>query len=103
MRIVIFITAPGKKEAARIAKALLAEKSVACVSIADKLESFFWWKGKISQAKECLLIAKSTRAKLGKITKTVKSLHSYEVPEIIAVPIAGGNKTYLDWIDDSIR
>jgi periplasmic divalent cation tolerance protein len=103
MYIVIFITCAGKPEAIKIAKALLTKKLVACVNIVDKLESFFWWKGKIDRAKECLVMAKSTTAKLDKITKAVKSLHSYEVPEIIGLPIAGGNKTYLDWIDASIR
>jgi len=103
MYIAIFITCAGKPEAIKIAKALLIKKLAACVNILDKLDSFFWWKGKIDQAKECLIIAKSTRAKLDKITRVVKSLHSYEVPEIIGLPIAGGNKTYLDWIDGAIR
>jgi periplasmic divalent cation tolerance protein len=103
MYIVIFITCARKPEAVKIAKALLSRKLVACVNIVDKLESFFWWKGKIDRAKECLVIAKSTRAKLDKITRVVKSLHSYEVPEIIGLPIFGGSKTYLDWIDGAIR
>jgi periplasmic divalent cation tolerance protein len=103
MYTVIFITCSGKPEGIKIAKALLTRKLVACVNMVDKLDSFFWWEGKINQAKECLLIAKSTRAKLDKITKVVKSLHSYEVPEIIGLPIAGGNRNYLDWINGSIR
>jgi len=100
---VILITCAKKQEAVKIAKALLMKKLVACVNIVDRVESFFWWKGKIDRAQEWLLIAKSTRAKLDKITKAVKSLHSYEVPEIISLPITGGNKTYLNWIDDCIR
>jgi len=103
MYIVIFITCAEKPEAIKIAKALLTKKLVACVNIVDKLDSFFWWKGKIDRQKECLIIAKSTMAKLDKITRAVRSLHSYEVPEIIGLPIAGGNKTYLDWIDGAIR
>ena len=103
MYLVIFITAPGRKEAVKLSKALLAKKLVACVNIVGKVESFFRWKGKIDRSSECLLIVKSTKAKLGKITEVVKTLHSYEVPEIIGLPIIGGNKTYLDWIDDSIR
>ena len=103
MYIVILITCAKKQEATKIVKALLRKKLVACVNIVDKVESFFWWKGKIDRAQECLLIAKSTRAKLNKITEVVKSLHSYVVPEIISLPVAGGNKTYLDWIDDCIR
>lgn len=103
MYIVILITCAKKQEAIKIVKALLLKKLVACVNIVDKVESFFWWKGKIDRAQECLLIAKSTRAKLAKITKVVKSLHSYVVPEIISLPVDGGNKTYLNWIDDCIR
>lgn len=103
MYTVIFITCAGKPEAIKIAKALLTRKLVACVNIVDKLDSFFWWKGKIDRQKECLIIAKSTKAKLNKIIKSVKALHSYEVPEIIGLPVAGGNKTYLDWIDGAIR
>ena len=103
MHIIVLITCAKKQEATKIMKALLEKKLVACVNIVDKVESFFWWKGKIDRAQECLLIAKSTRVKLDKITKVVKSLHSYEVPEIIGLPVAGGNKTYLDWIDDCIR
>jgi len=101
--IVVFITAANKKEALKIAQGLLARRLAACVNIVDKLESFFWWKGKIDHTREYLLIAKSTRAKLVKITRLVKSLHSYDVPEIIGLPVIGGNKIYLDWINDCIR
>ena len=100
---VIFITAARKTEATRIAKALLTSKLAACVNIVDKVESFFWWQGKIDRAKEYLLIVKSVKANLPRVCRLVKSLHSYDVPEIIGVPIAGGSKTYLDWINDSIR
>lgn len=99
----VLITASGKKEAVKIAKLLLERKLVACVNIIDRAESLFRWKGRIDRARECLLLAKSSRAKLAQITKTVKSAHSYQVPEIIGVRIFGGNKSYLDWIDDSIR
>jgi periplasmic divalent cation tolerance protein len=103
MYIVVFITAADKKEAKRIADGLLKHKLVACVNIIDKVKSLFWWQGKIDQAEELLLIAKTRKAKLNKIIKLVKSLHSYEVPEIIALPIISGNKDYLKWINDSLR
>lgn len=103
MYTVIFVTASNKKEARRIAQELLKNKLVACVNIIEKVESFFWWKGKIDQAKEVLLIAKSRKDKLEKIIKRVKAVHSYEVPEIIALPVAGGYKQYLKWIDESLR
>jgi periplasmic divalent cation tolerance protein len=103
MYIAVFITASGKKEAKLIAEGLLKHKLAACVNILDKIESFFWWQGKIDKASEVLLIIKSKKEKLSRIIKLVKSVHSYEVPEIIAIPISGGYKPYLRWIDDSLR
>jgi periplasmic divalent cation tolerance protein len=69
----------------------------------EKIESLFWWQGKVDRAKEALLIIKSKKTKFPKIIKLVKSLHSYEVSEIIALPILGGNQEYLRWLDDSLR
>jgi periplasmic divalent cation tolerance protein len=103
MYIVIFITASSKKEGRRIARALLKNKLVACVNIVDKISSFFWWQGKIDTAKELLLIIKSKKSLLPKIIKLIKSKHSYDVPEIIVLPIIAGNSDYLRWIDDSVR
>lgn len=100
MYVAILITASSKKEAGRIARALLKHKLAACVNILDKVKSFFWWEVKIDSADEVLLIVKSKSAKLAKIIKLVKSIHSYQVPEIIALEIVGGNRDYLRWIDD---
>lgn len=102
MYIIVFVTASSRPEAGRIAQALLKNRLVACVNIVDKIESFFWWQAKIDSAKETLLVIKSKKAKLGKIIKTVKSIHSYQVPEIIALPVIAGNSPYLKWIDESI-
>ncbi len=101
MYAVIFITCAHKKEARCIAKALVKNKLAACVNIVDKIESLFWWQGKVDVAGEALLIIKSKREKLTKIIKLVKSMHSYQVPEIIALPIIGGYRPYLEWIDES--
>lgn len=103
MHIVVLITAVDKKQATKIARALVQRKLVACVNVIDRVASMFWWKGSVDKAVEVLLLAKSTRAKLPRITALVKSMHSYEVPEIIALPVVGGNRDYLDWIDESIR
>lgn len=102
MYIVIFITVSNKKEAQRISEALLKDRLAACVNIVNKIESIFWWQGKINRTGEILLIVKSKKSKLNKIIKRVKSIHSYEVPEIIALAIIGGYKNYLEWLDDSI-
>lgn len=102
MYIVIFITVPGKKQARRIAQALIKNKLAACVNIVDKIESFFWWQNKVDFASEALLVIKSKKSKLARIIRLVKSMHSYEVPEIIALPIIAGDKPYLNWIDESL-
>jgi periplasmic divalent cation tolerance protein len=103
MNIVIFITAANIKEAKKIASALLKGRLVACVNILDRIESLFLWNKKSERAKEVLLIAKSKKDKFTKIAKLVKALHSYQTPEIIALPIVDGYKPYLRWIDDSLR
>lgn len=103
MHIVIFVTAASNEEADKIANKLIEEKLAACVNITRNIKSVFWWEGKIDNAAESLLIIKSKKPKLARIIKLIKSLHSYQVPEIIALPIIGGNKGYLNWIDDSLR
>jgi periplasmic divalent cation tolerance protein len=103
MYIIVFVTAGSKEEAEKIAGGLLKAKLAACVNIIDNVDSHFWWQGKIDKAKEVLLVLKTRKALFSKVVKKVKSLHSYSVPEIIALPVIAGNKQYLDWIDDSTR
>ena len=103
MNIVIFVTAANKKEARKIAAGLVKEKLAACVNIIEGVRSLFRWQGKIDMAQEVLLVIKSRKTLMNRLIKKVKSLHSYEVPEIIALPIIEGSKTYLDWIDNSIK
>lgn len=102
MHIVIFITAKDKKQAGQIAEKLVAEKLVACANIVTGgVQSIFRWEGKVDRAQEVLLILKSRRRNFSAIVKKVKALHSYDVPEIIALPIIDGNKDYLKWITES--
>ena len=103
MYIVIFTTCANKKEARRIAEGLIERKFAACVNIMDRLESFFWWQGKVDKAEEALLIIKSKKKNFAKIAKLIKSMHSYDVPEIIALPIISGWGPYLEWLDESVR
>jgi periplasmic divalent cation tolerance protein len=103
MHVVVLITASKKIEAQKIARGLLKEKLAACVNIVDKVHSLFWWQGKIDNAGELLLVVKTRKDKLKPLIKKVKSLHSYTVPEIIALPIAAGYGPYLKWIDESLR
>lgn len=102
MHIVVFVTASNKKEAVKIAQGLIEKKLAACVNIIERIESFFRWKGKAERSSETLLIIKSQKKMLDKIIRHVKSAHSYEVPEIIALPITGADKNYLRWIDESV-
>ena len=103
MFIVVLVTASSKEEANKIAQGLLQDKLAACVNILAGLESRFWWQGKIDSAQEVLLVIKTRKTLFNKLAKKVKSLHSYTVPEIIALPIISGNKAYLDWINDCTK
>ena len=103
MHIVIFITAANKKEARKIAGGLVKNKLAPCVNIVDKIESVFFWDGKINRAKEVLLMVKSRKDKFKKIADFVKANHSYQVPEIISLPITSGLAYYLRWVDDYLR
>jgi periplasmic divalent cation tolerance protein len=103
MYTIVFITAENKKEANRIAEALIKERLAACVNIIAGIESVFRWEGKIDRAKEFLLLVKTRKSLVNKIISRVKQLHSYEVPEIIALGVIAGNKNYLEWVSDSTR
>jgi periplasmic divalent cation tolerance protein len=97
--LVVFITTSSYEEARKIADTLVARKKAACVNIVPRVNSLFRWKGKIEEAEESLMVVK-TRAKLfPDVVSQVKSIHSYEVPEIIALPIVEGNPDYLEWLE----
>ena len=98
----VLVTAPDREEANAIAERLLAGKLAACVNVVGSVASRFLWGDEIDEARECLLIIKSRRSMFKEITETVKAVHSYEVPEVIALPIVGGNPDYLNWIDESL-
>ncbi|RLE50521.1 MAG: divalent-cation tolerance protein CutA [Candidatus Methanomethylicota archaeon] len=100
---VVLITTKDFEEAEKIAKMLVERKLVACVNIIPSVKSYFWWQGAFDTATEALLIAKSEVRLLEQICETVKASHSYTVPEIIALPIIGGNRSYLDWVAQSLK
>ena len=99
--IVILITSDSIEEADHIARVLLEKKKVACVNIVRGIDSYFWWEGKVDSARENLLIAKTRTSLLPEVVALVRKIHSYDVPEVIALPIIGGNQDYLEWIDQS--
>lgn len=100
---VVLITAPKGKETLSLAKMLLNKKLCACVNIVKDIDSLFWWKSRLDRAKESLLVAKTRRDLLRPLIKEVKASHSYEVCEVIALPIISGNKEYLDWVAASCK
>jgi periplasmic divalent cation tolerance protein len=96
--IIVLMTAPKEEEAARIAKALVENKLAGCVNIIRNVRSIYRWQGKIEDDKEVLLVAKTRNSLFKRLAKKVKELHSYAVPEIIALPVVGGETDYLKWL-----
>ncbi len=101
--VVVLITTSSKDEAEKIASSLLKERLVACANIIGPVHSLFWWQGKIDTAQEHLILMKTRKDLFNKLSERVKALHSYQVPEIIAIPIVEGLKDYLNWIDESLN
>jgi len=96
--IVVFITASNENEAVIIAKALVENKLAGCVNIIKNIRSIYSWQGKIEDEPEVLMIAKTQKHLFDSLMKKVKELHSYTVPEIIALPIVEGSEDYLNWL-----
>ncbi len=101
--LVILITAGSLEEAHKIAEVLLKQRKVACVNIVPNVSSHFWWQDKIESAQESLLIVKTRASLLNEIVTLVRESHSYDTPEIVALPIAGGNQDYLEWIGKEVK
>lgn len=97
--VIILITCKDEDEARKIADGLLTRRQAACVNIIPRLVSMFHWQGKIDQADEALLLIKTRAALFEAVRKTARELHSYQTPEIIAVPLADGDNDYTDWIN----
>jgi periplasmic divalent cation tolerance protein len=99
--IVIFITAPNEDEAVRIARSLVGARLAACVNIIKDIRSIYTWQGKVEDDSEVLMIAKTVKRLFAPLSAKVKEIHSYDVPEIIALPIMDGSEDYLKWIKAS--
>ena len=101
--IVVFMTAANGEEAARLADMLVGSHLAACVQILPEIESVYRWQGKIERQQEILLLAKSTSDKFDELEREVRALHSYETPEIIALPVAAASGPYLKWLVGSFE
>jgi len=101
--IIVFMTASNGEEAARLADMLVGAHLAACVQILPEMESVYRWQGKIERAPEILLLAKTTKSKFEELEREVRALHSYDTPEIIAVPVVAGSAAYVDWLIESTK
>ncbi|NBV22128.1 MAG: divalent-cation tolerance protein CutA [Proteobacteria bacterium] len=95
---VVLVTAPDLKTARGLARAALTAKLVACANLVPKIESHYWWQGKLESGAEVLIVFKTTRAKLAALEKLIVAEHPYDTPEFITLSLAEGNARYLDWI-----
>src|SRR3990170_2374591 len=100
--IIVLVTTPSKQEAEKITQHLLDSKLIACGNIIGPICSIFRWSGKMEKVEEYLTVMKSRRDLFEKLVEAVKALHSYEVPEILALPIVEGSKAYLDWLESCL-
>jgi periplasmic divalent cation tolerance protein len=101
---VVLVTCGSLTEARRIAHGVVSARLAACVNIIlSPVESFYTWKGKLEKAPEYLLVIKTTSKRLAALEKEVQRLHSYDVPEFIALPIAAGSRNYLSWLQASVK
>lgn len=101
--IIVLITAPNEEEAAKMARALVEEKLAGCVNIVRGIRSIYSWHGKTEDDSEALMICKTKKSLFDALKERVIQLHSYTVPEIIALPVVAGSEKYLDWLRDATQ
>lgn len=102
MNVIVLITTPTRNEAESLTKHLLKEKLAACINLLP-VTSHYWWKNKIENTEETLMIVKTQRRLINQIVKLVQKHHTYKIPEIIALPIIQGNPKYLEWITETLK
>jgi periplasmic divalent cation tolerance protein len=101
--IIVLVTCPDKESANKISSSLIEKKLAACVNTINNVESIFRWKGKIERNSENLLIIKSKKRLLKKLIMDVQQNHPYQLPEILALPIIGGSKAYINWLNNETQ
>ena len=100
-KIIVLVTCESKQQAEHLAQTLVSEKLAACVNVVPGIRSCYVWEGKLNWSEEFLLVIKTVSDRYSELEQKVRTLHSYSVPEIVAVPIVAGFEKYLKWVDDS--
>lgn len=101
--VVVLTTAGSPSEAKKLSRVLLKEKAAACVNIIPRIDSEYWWEGKIARGKESLLLIKTQRSALRSLSKIIQKHHSYQLPELIALDLSWGDPAYLNWLRQNIE
>ena len=99
---VVLVTAPDLKTGRKLARAALTAKLIACANLLPKVESHYWWQGKIEVGAEVLLVMKTTAVRLAALEKLILAQHPYDTPEFIVLPVSRGSRRYLDWVQESV-
>jgi len=100
---VVLVTAPDLKTARVLARSLLTARLAACVNLLPRLESHYWWKGKIERGAEVLLLIKTTKTRLRAVEKLLLAKHPYDTPEFLVLTPSAGSARYLAWLEESVR
>jgi periplasmic divalent cation tolerance protein len=101
--VVVLVTAPDTKSARVLARASLQARLVACANLVPKIESHYWWQGKIESGAEVLIIFKTRKAKLTALEKLILSKHPYDTPEFLVLPLSAGSRKYVEWLAANCR
>jgi periplasmic divalent cation tolerance protein len=102
-KIVVFSTGADENDAERLARTLVEQRLAACVNVVPRVRSFYHWKGGLESADECLLVIKSSRDRFDGLRAALEKAHSYEVPEVLAVPVVDGAPNYLNWLSENLE
>src|ERR1700722_3652593 len=100
---IVFVTAPELKVARRLARAALSARLIACANLVPKIESHYWWQGRVERSAEVLLILKTTGARVARLQRLILDTHPYDVPEFLVLPLTGGSDQYLTWLAASVK
>ena len=101
--IVVLCACPNQEEAGRLARRLVERRLAACVTVVSAATSYYWWQGAIESAEECLLLIKTVRGQFELLRREIESAHSYQVPEVLALPVVAGSPNYLGWLAASLE